>query len=105
MTHRRLLPFLLFSSIAISSACADAVTSPDETQARPTVAQPPSPPIHPPTEPPDQPPVTGGPSIFFVSLDGSTPRAVTAGSWPAFSPDGQRLVLQYGGLVWVMNVN
>lgn len=106
MTHRRLLPFLLFSSIAITSACADAVTSPDETQTRPTVAQPPSPPIHPPTEPPGQPPVTGaGPSIFFVSLDGSTPRPVTAGSWPAFSPDGQRLAFQNGGEVWVMNVN
>ena len=49
----------------------------------------------------------GLPHIWVITLDGSSPRQLTFGDFPdyspSFSPDGRRIVYEHYGVVWVMN--
>ena len=51
----------------------------------------PDPPAEPPPEPPNPPPAPE-PGIFLAAADGSNARMLTAGSRPAWSPDGQQIL-------------
>lgn len=101
MTRR----LLRFTFLLLAAACADPITAPDPTTGRPIVAQPPSPPILTPGEPPTQPSTGAGPYIFIATTDGGASTQLTAGSWPAFAPDGKRIAFHHQGYVWAMNLS
>lgn len=59
-------------------------------------------------EPPDEPPVVvplGTPHVFVASADGTGARQLSAGNWPAWSPDGGRIALHRDGFIHVMQAD
>ena len=51
------------------------------------------------------PPSQGTPYVFLANADGTGTVQLTAGNWPAWSPDGGRLALHRDGFVHVMNAD